>query len=380
MRGRSDALRILSLMVVPYTLVLFLGQSNLASSQSGSQGVGEFSLPLPRGVLPPIIPDDNPLTAAKVALGQKLYFDPRLSADDTVSCATCHDPAKGFADGKTVAAGIGGKTGARNSPTVLDAAFSDFQFWDGRASTLEEQAKGPLTNPVEMGMPSHDAVAAKLQKIPEYPPLFGQAFGSDRITIDSVVRAIASYERTVFSFSSPFDRFIGGDKTAMPESAQRGWQLFNEKARCNNCHGYVASVPTFTDNKFHNIGVAMHAANFAELARKAAQSPETASALAHAPGYSELGRFLVTKEQKDIGAFKTPGLRDVALTAPYMHDGSQRTLEEVIEFYDKGGEDNPYLDGGIRPLKLTVQEKADLVEFMKALTSDDLARFAKSTQ
>jgi cytochrome c peroxidase len=333
-------------------------------------------LPLPPGVLAPIVPDDNPLTAEKVSLGQKLYFDVRLSPDDTVSCATCHDPTKGFADGKTLATGIGGKTGARNSPTVLNSAFNDFQFWDGRAATLEEQSKGPLINPVEMGMASHDAVVAKLQKVPEYPPLFQKAFGSGPITIDNVARAIASYERTVFSFQAPFDRFIAGEKSAMSESAQRGWSLFNGKARCNNCHGYVASVPTFTDNKFHNIGVAAHAANFSETARKAAQSGDLA-ALAHTPGYSELGRFLVTKEQKDIGAFKTSGLRDIALTAPYMHDGSQRTLTEVIEFYNKGGENNPYLDGGIRPLQLTDQEKADLVEFLQALTSEDLKRFAK---
>ena len=367
-----DALRTMFLVAMPCALVLFWGQAKLAL-----QTAGEYALPLPSDVIPPAIPDDNPLTTAKVALGQKLYFDARLSADNTVSCATCHDPAKGFADGKPLAVGIGGKTGARNSPTVLNAAFNDLQFWDGRAATLEEQAKGPLVNPVEMGMASHDALVGKLQDISEYPPLFKQAFDSDRITIDNVARAIASYERTVFSFSSPFDRFNAGDKTAMSESAQRGWELFNGKARCNNCHGYVASSPTFTDNKFHNIGVAMHAGNFAELARKAAQSPESTSDLAHSPGYSELGRFLVTKEPKDIGAFKTPGLRDVALTAPYMHDGSQRTLEEVIDFYDKGGEDNPYLDGGIRPLKLSAQEKADLVELLKALTSDDLKRFSK---
>jgi cytochrome c peroxidase len=336
----------------------------------------EYSLPIPAGVLPPLIPDDNPLTAAKVSLGQKLYFDARLSADDRVSCATCHDPAKGFADGQPVAVGISGKKGARNSPTSLNSAYNDLQFWDGRAPTLEEQSKGPLINPVEMGMPSHDAITAKLQKIPEYPPLFKEAFGSDQMTIDNVARAVASFERTLISFSSPFDRFIAGDKSAMSASAQRGWALFNEKARCNNCHGYVASLPTFSDNKFHNIGVAMHAANFAELARKAAQSP--LSDLAHAAAYSELGRFLVTKQEKDIGAFKTPGLRNVALTAPYMHDGSQRTLEEVIDFYDKGGENNPYLDGGMRPLKLTPEERADLVEFLKTLTSDDLARLPKA--
>jgi cytochrome c peroxidase len=372
MSRRFDALRVLLVVAIPCAAVLFWNQTNLVP-----QTADEYALTLPADVIPPAIPDENPLSAAKVTLGQKLYFDARLSADNSVSCATCHDPAKGFADGKRLAIGIGGKVGARNSPTVLNAAFNDLQFWDGRAPTLEEQAKGPLTNPVEMGMPSNDALVAKLQNISEYPPLFKQAFDTDRITIDNVARAIASYERTVFTFSSPFDRFNAGNKTAMSESAQRGWELFNNKGRCNNCHGYVASSPTFTDNKFHNVGVAMHAANFAELARKAGQSPDSISDLAHSPGYSELGRFLVTKEPKDIGAYKTPGLRDVALTAPYMHDGSQQTLEEVIEFYDKGGEDNPYLDGGIRPLKLSAQEKADLVEFLKALTSDDLNRFSK---
>ena len=372
MSGRFQALKVLSLAVFAFALVLSWSEANPAP-----QTPQEYTLSLPSDVIPPLIPDDNPWTAAKVALGEKLYFDARLSADNTVSCATCHDPAKGFGDGKALAVGIGQKTGSRNSPTVINAAFNDFQFWDGRASTLEEQAKGPLTNPVEMGMASHDALVGKLQNIAEYPPLFKQAFDSDQINIDNVVRAIASYERTVFSFSSPFDRFNAGDKAAVSASAQRGWDLFNGKARCNDCHGYVASSPTFTDNKFHNIGVAMHATNFAELARKVGQSPESTSELAHAAGYSELGRFLVTKEPKDIGAFKTPGLRNVALTAPYMHDGSQRTLEEVIKFYDKGGEDNPYLDGGIRPLKLTAQEQTDLVEFLKALTSDDLTRFSK---
>jgi cytochrome c peroxidase len=372
MSGRFQALKVLSLAVFAFALVLSWSEANPAP-----QTPQEYTLSLPSDVIPPLIPDDNPWTAAKVALGEKLYFDARLSADNTVSCATCHDPAKGFGDGKALAVGIAQKTGSRNSPTVINAAFNDFQFWDGRASTLEEQAKGPLTNPVEMGMASHDALVGKLQNIAEYPPLFKQAFDSDQINIDNVVRAIASYERTVFSFSSPFDRFNAGDKAAVSASAQRGWDLFNGKARCNDCHGYVASSPTFTDNKFHNIGVAMHATNFAELARKVGQSPESTSELAHAAGYSELGRFLVTKEPKDIGAFKTPGLRNVALTAPYMHDGSQRTLEEVIKFYDKGGEDNPYLDGGIRPLKLTAQEQTDLVEFLKALTSDDLTRFSK---
>lgn len=335
----------------------------------------EYSLPLPTGVLPPLIPDNNPLTQAKIDLGQKLYFDPRLSVDNTVSCATCHDPRKGFADGRKVAEGVSKKTGVRNSPTVLNAAYYEQQFWDGRVETLEEQAKQPLLNPVEMAMPSHAAVEEKLGKLPEYPPLFQKTFGKPEITIDRVAQAIASFERTMISFSAPIDRFLAGDKNALSESARRGWELFNGKARCNTCHGHVSVLPTFNDNKYHNIGVAMKEQNFADLARRVAATPAELPNLSHTQGVAELGRFLVTKEQKDIGAFKTSGLRNVELTAPYMHDGSEATLLDVINFYDRGGVNNPFLDGGIRPLNLTEQEKADLVELMKAFTSDDLKRF-----
>jgi cytochrome c peroxidase len=340
----------------------------------------EYQLPLPKGVLPPLVPDDNPLTAAKVELGQKLYFDTRLSVDNTVSCATCHDPRKGFADGLPVAEGVSKKKGARNSPTVLNAAYSEQQFWDGRADTLEAQARLPLINPIEMAMPSHGAVEEKLRKLPEYPPLFQKAFGKSEVTIDRVGQAIASFERTIISFSAPIDRFLAGDKSAISDSAKRGWELFNGKARCNTCHGHVSVVPTFTDNKYHNIGVAAQKEDFAALARetqKLLQKGESKKIdeLALQPRFSELGRFLVTREQKDIGAFKSPGLRNVELTAPYMHDGSEATLLDVIDFYDRGGVNNPFLDGGIRPLGLTEQEKTDLVELMKTFTSDDLKRF-----
>jgi cytochrome c peroxidase len=335
----------------------------------------EYQLSLPQGVLPPLIPENNSLTQAKIDLGQKLYFDPRLSVDDSVSCATCHDPRKGFADGRKVAEGVGKKTGVRNSPTVLNAAYYEQQFWDGRAETLEDQAKQPLINPVEMAMPSHAAVEEKLRKLPEYPPLFAQAFGKPEITIDRVAQAIASFERTIISFSAPIDRFLAGDQNALSVSAKRGWDLFNGKARCNTCHGHVSVLPTFSDNKYHNIGVAMKDQNFAELARRVASTTPDPASLAHTPGATELGRFLVTKEQKDIGAFKTPGLRNIELSAPYMHDGSEATLADVMEFYNKGGVDNPFLDGGMRPLGLNEQNIADLVELMKAFTSDDLKRF-----
>ncbi len=337
-----------------------------------------YELNLPPDVLEPIIPEDNPLTKGKVELGRKLYFDKRLSADDTVSCATCHDPKKGFADGEIVAIGIKGQKGARNSPTGLNTAFLDFQFWDGRALTLEEQAKQPIINPVEMGMPSHDTAVAKISNISEYKADFKSVFGTDSITIDHIAQAIASFERTLIALNSPFDRFIAGDEDATSDSAKRGWELFQGKARCLTCHEFTVSYPFFTDNLFHNIGVAMKDKDFGALARKAASPDADPATLAHEEASSELGRYLVTKEPKDIGAFKTPGLRDVVLTAPYMHDGSEPTLESVIEFYNKGGEPNPNLDGGIRPLNLTEEEMIDLVEFMKALTSDDLPELIKT--
>jgi cytochrome c peroxidase len=327
-------------------------------------------------VLPPLVPENNPATPEKIELGKKLYFDRRLSSDDTVSCATCHDPRHGFAEPRPVSIGVGGAKGVRNAPTAFDAAFLGSQFWDGRAPTLEEQATGPIINPVEMAMPDHPAVEAKLQKLPEYPPLFKAAFGDDEVTIDRIAGAIASFERTLVDVQAPIDRFIAGEANAIPEAAKRGWLLYNGKARCNNCHGHVAAFPLFTDELFHNIGVAAKDVNFEELARSIQEHPDSFTDLAHSEGVNQLGRFIVTKEPKDIGAFKTPHLRNVALTAPYMHDGSEATLRDVIEFYDKGGNPNPWLDGGMRPLGLTEQEKADLVALMETFTSDGMARFA----
>lgn len=327
---------------------------------------------LPPGILPPEVPEDNPTTPEKVALGKKLYFDKRLSVNDTVSCATCHDPEKGFADGKPIAEGVEGKKGTRNSPTVLNAAFFELQFWDGRVVTLEEQAKGPIVNPVEMGMPSHEALEKKLRKIPEYREEFKKVFGAKKFTIDHIAKAVAAFERILISVKSPFDRFIAGDESAISEDAKAGWKLFNGKARCNTCHGFIEVYPFFTDNKFHNIGVAMKDANFEALAREAQKPGVTPQELAFKEGVTELGRFNVTREPKDIGAFKTSGLRNIALTAPYMHDGTEPTLEATIDFYNKGGVPNPNLDGGIVPLNLTDEEKFQLVEFLKTLTSEDL--------
>jgi len=334
-------------------------------------------LPIPEGVLPPEIPADNPLTAEKVALGRRLFFDKRLSRDDTVSCATCHDPRHAFVDprGTPTSAGVGGARGVRNAPTVLDAAFLAAQFWDGRAETLEAQAAQPILNPVEMAMPDAASLAQKLRALPGYPDLFRRAFGDRGIRLQTVAQAIASFERTLISLDAPIDRFLKGDRDALSPAAQRVWKLFNGKARCNSCHGYVAALPVFTDDAYHNIGVAAKDVRFRELARQVEHSPESLARLSHEPGIHQLGRFLVSRKTRDLGAFKTPQLRNVARTAPYMHDGSEATLADVIEFYDRGGNPNPWLDGGIRPLGLLPREKADLVALLESFTSADLDRF-----
>lgn len=333
------------------------------------------------------IPADNPLTEEKIALGQALYFDKRLSADGTLSCATCHDPATAFTDHQPLSVGVKGLTGTRSAPTVLNAMFSRTQFWDGRVLTLEEQAKQPLVNPVEMGMSSHEAVVRRVAAVPLYRLKFSKVFGSAGITIDTIVKAIAAFERTQLSGNSPFDRFIAGDKNALTPSQQRGWQLFRHRAGCINCHTFDVSSPFFTDFKFHNTGIAMENQNFAQLALRARQISATdtereqsLNIISHLPGFSELGRYLVTKQPPDIGAFKTPTLRDVELTTPYMHNGSEKTLLDVVRFYNRGGKSNPNLDERITALNLTEAEMNDLVEFLRGLTSDDVLRQAQSVK
>jgi cytochrome c peroxidase len=354
----------------------------VAFALSGTASGQGIELAVPEGVLPPEIPEDNPLTQAKVDLGRKLYFDTRLSTDGAVACATCHDPRNGFADGREgkTSAGVGGGLGTRNAPTVLNAAFLSDQFWDGRAATLEEQAVQPLTNPIEHGFPDPPAVVERIGELAEYRPLFKAAFGSEEVTIDRVGKAIANFERTIISLRAPIDRFLAGERDAISESARRGWDLFNGKARCNTCHGHVGAFPLFTDEDYHNIGVGTRKIDFDKVARQTATAVAAGKSvdelvLTDAEA-SELGRFIVSRENKHLGAFKTPQLRNVALTAPYMHDGSEATLRDVVEIYDRGGDQNPYLDGGMRPLGLTEQEKADLVELMRTFTSEDLGRFS----
>jgi cytochrome c peroxidase len=335
--------------------------------------------PLPRGISRVIyelsVPPQVLPTPERIALGEKLFNDKRLSVNDTVACATCHDPAKGFVDGKPLSEGVGGKQKPtqRHSPTVLNALFNATQFWDGRAPSLEEQAKLPILNPIEMGQKTPEDVVRKLQGIPEYAETFKRVFGRD-VTYDDMAAAIAAFERTQMAADSPFDRFITGDAKAIDASARRGWSLFNGKGRCNGCHQFSAANPMFTDNRFHNIGIAAHKTDFIQLARRAtgivrAGDMKQIDELAIETDLSELGRFLVTKQSNDIGAFKTVTIRNIGITAPYMHDGSLATLWDVMDHYNKGGVPNPNLDGGMQRLGLTEAEIDDLVAFMGTLTS-----------
>lgn len=297
---------------------------------------------VPLGLKPVPVPEDNPQTPEKIDLGKQLFFDPRLSCDDSVSCASCHDPKKGWSNDARFATGVRSQMGGRSAPTIINSAYSDLQFWDGRAHRLEGQALGPIANPIEMDHKLEDCVI-KLNKVPGYKRQFQKVFGTD-VTTENIAKALASFERTVLSGNAPYDKFKAGDTKALSDAADRGRKLYFGKAHCSACH----SGPTFSDQAFHNIGVGMEAKN------------------------PDPGRYEVTKIVGDKGSFKTPGLRDIARSLPYMHDGSLKTLEEVVEYYDKGGVQNPQLDEEIRPLKLTAQEKADLVTFMKeGLASSD---------
>ena len=341
--------------------------------------------------LPPVpIPADNPQTPAKIALGDKLFHDTRFSADGKVSCATCHAQDKGFTDNLPVSEGFNKLTGTRNAPTVLNSAYMTSLFWDGREPDLEGQSKQPPINPVEGGLPNHEPILQIVRDDNDYAEAFNAVFSVDatEITMDHVAKAIASFERTVVAGNSAFDRYYyAGDHEALADDAGRGLDLFLGKGRCVSCHRIEQTQALFTDNRFHNIGVgfkqirgkeAETAAQF-QLAKQAGADIDIA--VLTQKNVSELGRFAVTDNITEVGAFKTPTLRNIDVTAPYMHDGSLATLEDVVDFYNNGGRDDEsdplsgFLSGGIRPLNLTDEEKQDLVAFMKALTSPDLERF-----
>ena len=346
-------------------------------------GAAEAPLGLPK--VP--VPKDNPLTPEKIQLGDKLFHDERFSTTGKVSCSTCHTREKAFTDNLSVSEGINQLQGTRNAPTVLNAAYFRSQFWDGREPSLEEQSGGPPLNPVEMGLKNYDPILQIVRTDPEYVRMFEKAFGikAAQITMKEVKKAIASFERTLVAGDSPFDRyFYGGDKTAMSLAAIRGFEVFRGQGRCVSCHTIEQDHALFTDHQFHNIGVATQRmpTNLDEL-RSAVEEVKKKGvdvAVLGNPKTESLGRFAVTRELSDMGAFKTSTLRNIELTAPYMHDGSVKTLEEVVQFYNNGGrlkETDPVpelLDGGIRPLNLTKEQQAELVEFMKALTSSQFIK------
>lgn len=307
-----------------------------ACSQAGDeQDDDSFYEPVPEMTYP----EDNPWSKEKEELGRMLYFDPRLSGSNWISCASCHHPGLGWGDGLSTPIGHDfNRKGIRNSPTVINSGYFELQFWDGRAPSLEEQAKGPIQADIEMNE-TPEGVVKKLKAIPGYVQRFDTVF-DDGITFDNIVKAIATFERSVVSKNAPYDKYMNGDKSAMSKSAVNGMKLFFGKAKCSICH----NGPVFTDSKFHNIGVKG----------------------------DDLGRYQVTKEDSDKGAFKTPGLRHVSRTAPYMHDGSEKTLKEVIEFYNRGGDVDENKSPFITPLGLSDQEVNDLVEFMKALEGEPI--------
>lgn len=341
------------------------------------------------GIPPVPVPADNPQTPAKIALGEQLFNDQRFSATGDVACSHCHDPQKGFADGPLVTAeGIGKLKGTRNSPTVLNAAYYASLFWDGRSPDLEDQALHPFVNPVEMGLPNHDPILAIVRTDPAYVAQFEAVFGKrgEDVTMREVTQAIASFERTLVSGDSPFDHYyFGGDRSALSAAAVRGFDVFLNKGRCVSCHTIEQDRALFTDNRFHNIGVGVNRiqADVGELAPRFLEAKATGVDVDRAvltdPRVSELGRFAVTDTLDELGAFKTSTLRNIAITAPFMHDGSLATLRDVVDHYNNGGVTvatdpvNDFLSGGIRPLDLTEQEKTDLVAFLEALTSPQYA-------
>lgn len=285
-------------------------------------------------------PKDNEYSKAREELGRALFFDPRLSGSDWISCATCHNPAFSWGDGLPKGIGAGMKGLGRRSPTILNLAWGELMFWDGRAATLEEQALGPIASEGEMNLP-HEKLIAKLVAVESYKPLFDKAYPGEGITKATLAKAIATFERTVVSGEAPFDRWIKGDEKALSDSAKRGFVLFNEKALCSQCH----SGWRFTDDSFHDIGVAG----------------------------DDVGRGKIMPDIDVLQfAFKTPTLRNVDHRAPYMHDGSERTLVDVINFYDQGGQvKRPGISEHVKTLGLTPGEKGDLLAFLRTLTSQD---------
>lgn len=321
-------------------IIFWLSSSLLSWAALPGEAEWEAPLGLDEDLI--VIPKDNPLTKGKIDLGKLLFFDKRLSKNNTIACGSCHMPSIGFTDGQPVSTGIHRFQGGRSAPASINRLFSTSQFWDGRAATLEEQSIGPFVSPVEHGFANHAELVEKLNSINGYQILFQNVFQGP-ITKERVGQALASFQRTILSGNSPYDRYdYGGEDGAVSPAAKRGLKLFLKKARCTRCH----SGFNFTDEKFHNLGIDWDTEHI------------------------DLGRYAVTKNPEEIGAFKTPTLREVSRTAPYMHNGRFATLRQVVDFYDAGGIKNPHQDNTIISLHLTEQEKEDLVEFLQALSGE----------
>ena len=307
----------------------------------GNMAAQELPPKPPLGLPPVPWPADNPYSAARVDLGRYLFFDPRLSRGGTVSCATCHPPEHAFAGGEPAPTGVTGKRLLRRAPTLINRAYGRSEFYDGRAATLEGQITGPVTHPDEMGT-TQVAAAEAISKIAGYSSLFQRAFGDPKITFDRITKAIASFERTILSGNSPYDRFLNGDKQALSSQAKRGLQIFERTGECTECH----SGFNLTNEKFASLGI---------------------DPAVHPP---DLGLAVITHKSRDDGKFKVPTLREVAHTGPYMHDRKYKTLDDVLEFYRKGGQPGPHLDSRIASFFLDAPAKADLLAFLESLDGE----------
>jgi len=317
----------------------------------GAQPQGTpVALRVPLGLPPVPLPRGNHPTETSIGLGRRLFYDTRFSKDDSVSCASCHQPELGFKDPRDRSTGVAGAKGRRHAPTLVNAAYSSFLFWDGRARSLEAQADGPITDPHEMNQTS-EALVSKLRSDPHYRALFQSTFGTDDITMERIATALAAFERMMLSGNSAFDRYkYQHRQDALSEVQVRGLAIFTDphKGNCSACHTIGPDHALFTDDDFHNTGEGV--------------GPDGE--------FTDLGRFEVTKRDSDKGAFKTPTLRNVAVGGPYMHDGKLKTLKDVVDFYAGGGNSNPYLDNRISAIQLSGRDRADLVEFMKSLTGE----------
>jgi cytochrome c peroxidase len=329
-------------------------------------GRGDAGAPVPIGPLPPVpVPADNPLTPAKVDLGRRLFFDARLSADGSLACVSCHLPDQGWATHTPLSPAYPTHMERRLSPTLINVAYNPVLLWDGRATSLEAQALGPIQNPLHMNQ-NLDLLIERLNTLPDYAARFQHVFGT-AVTPETLGKALAAFERTLITRPAPFDRYLAGDRAAMTASAVRGLALFQGKARCILCH----HGPNFTDNQFHNLGVPEVPLLTHPLVQAALRFDAKRMGM---PEYAQVtedfGRYLVTKDAKDKGAFKTPTLRNVAQRDPYMHNGAFHALEEVIAFYDRGGGAGAGTSPLLQPLALTAQDQQDLLAFLQALTGD----------